>query len=194
MIWIVGTTAIVLGLAVYGTIELVAPAGAGQGPQPIFNDGVPPAASTTSWSPNSNNVLQVQVIGQQWAWTYRYPQFGGFETTQLVLPVNQPVQFNVTSLDVIHSFWAYTLGVKADANPGVNDVAYATPKTVGYFQVRCAELCGIWHGYMFDTGHVVQSSQFASWIKQQRQAFSAVQRYLPKYATTYSPDPVARAG
>ena len=79
---------------------------------------MPAAASLTSWTPNSNNILQVQVIGQQWAWTYRYPQFGGFETTQLVLPVGQPVQFNVTSLDVIHSFWAYTLGVKADANPG----------------------------------------------------------------------------
>ena len=64
------------------------------------------------------------MIGQQWAWTFRYPQFGGFETTELVLPVGQPVQFNVTSLDVIHSFWAYTLGVKADANPGVNNVAY----------------------------------------------------------------------
>ena len=119
-----------LALAVYGTIELIDPAGAGagQGPQPIFKNGLPPAASTTSWSPNSNNILQVQVIGQQWAWTYRYPQFGGFETTQLVLPVGQPVEFNVTSLDVIHSFWAYQLGVKADANPGVNNVAYTTAK------------------------------------------------------------------
>ena len=140
--WIVATSAIVLALAVYGTVELISPAGAGagQGPQPIFKNGIPPTTSATSWSPNSNNVLQVQVIGQQWAWTFRYPQFGGFETTQLVLPVNQPVQFNVTSLDVIHSFWAYTLGVKADANPGVNNVAYTTPTTVGDFQVRCAEL------------------------------------------------------
>ncbi len=126
--WIIGTAAIVLSLAVYGTVELIVPAGAGagQGPQPIFKNGLPAAASLTSWTPNSGNILQVQVIGQQWAFTYRYPQFGGFETTQLVLPVNEPVQFNVTSLDVIHSFWAYTLGVKADANPGVNNVAYTT--------------------------------------------------------------------
>ena len=46
------------------------------------------AASDTSWAPGTNNILQVQVIGQQWAFTYRYPQFGGFETTELVLPVN----------------------------------------------------------------------------------------------------------
>ena len=99
--------------------------------------------------------LQVQVIGQQWRFTYRYPQFGGFETTQLVLPENQWVQFNVTSLDVIHSFWAYQLGVKADANPGVNNIAYTRPKHLGQFTVRCAELCGLWHGAMFNYGKVV---------------------------------------
>ena len=104
-IWITVTGAIVLALAVYGTVELVAPAGAGagQGPQPIFQRGMPPAASDTSWAPGTNNILQVQVIGQQWAWTYRYPQFGGFETTELMIPLNTPVRFNVTSLDVIHS-------------------------------------------------------------------------------------------
>ena len=115
--WIATTTAIVLALAAFGTVELwtVQGAGAGEGPQPI-------------WKPDSATILQVQVIGQQWAWTYRYPQFGGFETPQLELPLNEPVQFNVTSLDVIHSFWAYQLGVKADANPDVDNVAFTKPK------------------------------------------------------------------
>jgi cytochrome c oxidase subunit II len=187
--WIVATSAIVLSLAVYGTIELINPAGAGagQGPQPIFKNGIPPATSATSWSPNSNNVLQVQVIGQQWAWTFRYPQFGGFETTQLALPVNQPVQFNVTSLDVIHSFWAYTLGVKADANPGVNNVAYTTPTTVGDFQVRCAELCGIWHGSMYDTGEVLTDSNFMAWTQTESVQLANVTKLLPPYALTYDP-------
>ena len=187
--WIVATSAIVLSLAVYGTIELIAPAGAGagQGPQPIFKNGIPPTTSATSWSPNSNNVLQVQVIGQQWAWTFRYPQFGGFETTQLALPVNQTVQFNVTSLDVIHSFWAYTLGVKADANPGVNNVAYTTPTTLGQFQVRCAELCGIWHGAMFDTGEVLTDSSFMAWTQTESVKLASVTKLLPPYALTYDP-------
>jgi cytochrome c oxidase subunit 2 len=187
--WIIGTAAIVLSLAVYGTIELINPAGAGagQGPQPVFQNGMPPAASLTSWSPNSNNILQVQVIGQQWAWTYRYPQFGGFETTELVLPVGQPVQFNVTSLDVIHSFWAYTLGVKADANPGVNNVAYAEPKVTGYFQVRCDELCGIWHGSMYDTGQVMSDSGFLAWTQASRVKLASVTKLLPPYAESYDP-------
>jgi cytochrome c oxidase subunit II len=187
--WIIGTAAIVLSLAVYGTVELIVPAGAGagQGPQPVFNHGVPANASLTSWTPTSGNVLQVQVIGQQWAWTYRYPQFGGFETTQLVIPVNEPVQFNITSLDVIHSFWAYTLGVKADANPGVNNVAYTTPTVTGDFQVRCAELCGIWHGSMYDTGTVMTASDFVSWAQATKTKMADVTALLPPYAPTYDP-------
>ncbi len=54
------------------------------------------------------------------------PGYGGVETRFLEMPANTLVEFNVTSLDVIHSFWAYQLGVKADANPGANNVAYVT--------------------------------------------------------------------
>jgi cytochrome c oxidase subunit II len=187
--WIVGTAAIVLSLAVYGTIELISPAGAGagEGPQPIWKPAGTVTTSVTSWAPNTKNILQVQVIGQQWAWTFRYPQFGGFETTQLMLPVGQPVQFNVTSLDVIHGFWAYTLGVKADANPGVNNVAYTTPQHTGDFQVRCAELCGIWHGSMYDTGEVMPVSTFLAWTQTAKTQLADVTKLLPPYALTYDP-------
>jgi cytochrome c oxidase subunit II len=187
--WITVTSAIVLSMAVFGTIELIAPAGAGagQGPQPIFNRGMPPAVSDTSWAPGTNNILQIQVIGQQWAFTYRYPQFGGFETTQLVLPVNTPVRFNVTSLDVIHSFWAYQLGVKADANPGVNNVAYVTVKHTGQFVVRCDELCGLWHGAMYNYGQVVSTSDFMAWTHVTAIRLAAVTKLLPPYALTYDP-------
>ena len=58
----------------------------------------------------------------------------------------------MTSLDVVHSFWAYQLAVKADANPGVDNIAYVTTKGPLTFNIHCAELCGVWHGYMFDTG------------------------------------------
>ncbi len=69
------------------------------------------------------------------------------------------VELHVTSLDVIHSFWAYQLGVKADANPGVDNIAFVKPTKDQTFEVRCAELCGIWHGYMFDHGHVVSQAR-----------------------------------
>ena len=72
-----------------------------------------------------------------------------------MLPENTLVVLHVTSLDVIHSFWAYELGVKADANPGVDNVAYVETKGPMTVHVRCAELCGLWHPYMFDNGYVV---------------------------------------
>jgi cytochrome c oxidase subunit II len=179
--WLSITTVAVLFLAIFGTIEVLSNgAGGGQGPKPIAKP--------------SGAVLPIQVIAQQWEFTYRYPTYGGVETAQLVLPVNTEVAFHVTSLDAIHSFWAYELGVKADANPGVDNVAFVKAKTTRTFQVRCAELCGLWHGYMFDTGKVVTGTQFASWIAAQRQQFREVMQYLPKYATTYNPDPTARAG
>jgi cytochrome c oxidase subunit II len=181
--WIVVTSTIVLALAVFGTYELIAPAGAGggEGPQPI-------------WKPNASNILQVQVIAQQWAFTYRYPQYGGFETTQLVLPVNQAVQFNVTSLDVIHDFWAYELGVKADANPGVNNVAYTTPQHTGNFIVRCDELCGLWHGAMYNSGQVVSVSAFQAWAQQTETQLAKITATLPPYALTYDPTVVPVLG
>ena len=117
--------------------------------------------------------LQVQVIAQQWEFTYRYPAYGGVETQQLELPANTLVEFNVTSLDVIHSFWAYQLGVKADANPGENNIAYVDDQGPLSFNVRCAELCGVWHGYMFNTGAVVPKAQFAAWIAQQQRSVRA---------------------
>jgi cytochrome c oxidase subunit 2 len=134
------------------------------------------------------------VIGQQWQFSYRYPTYGGVETPHLVLPVDRTVELHVTSLDVIHSFWAYGLGVKADANPGVDNVAYVIPERVGTFDIRCAELCGIWHGFMFDTGRVVTPEEFASWIGAQRRTFAPVLHDLPPYGRTYSPDPQRRAG
>jgi cytochrome c oxidase subunit 2 len=180
--WLVTTTVAVLFLAIFGTAELLTNhgAGGGGGPNPVAKPG--------------GNVLPVQVIAQQWEFTYRYPTYGGVETAQLVIPAGRQIAFHVTSLDAVHSFWAYDLGVKADANPGVDNVAYVKPTKIRTFQVRCAELCGLWHGYMFDTGRVVSSSDFASWIAARRAQFAEVSKYLPAYSPSYAPDPSYRAG
>jgi len=141
-------------------------------------------------------MLQVQVIGQQWTFTYRYPQFGGMESTELMLPVDTPVTFHVTSLDVIHSFWAYQLAVKADANPLVDNVAYVTPKALGSVTVRCNELCGIWHGAMFNYGQVVSQSAFESWASgvQAKEQADGVLAALPPYTLTYDPTVIPQLG
>jgi cytochrome c oxidase subunit II len=97
-------------------------------------------------------------------------------------------------LDVIHSFWAYQLGVKADANPGVNNIAYTTPKHTGGFVVRCAELCGLWHGAMFNYGTVVSPAAFQTWAQQTETHLASVTKMLPPYALTYDPTDIANLG
>ena len=134
------------------------------------------------------------MIAQQWQFTYRFPGYGGVETQHLEIPANTTIAFNVTSLDVIHSFWAYQLGVKADANPGENNIAYVTTKQPLTFNIRCAELCGVWHGYMFDTGYVVTKAQFASWIAAQRVKYAPATKLLGPYSKSYFPDPQRRGG
>ncbi|HTY95402.1 MAG TPA: cytochrome c oxidase subunit II [Solirubrobacteraceae bacterium] len=181
--WIVVSTTVALSLTGYGTIRLLETgAGGGQGPEPI---AIPAHA---------NHALQVQVIAQQWQFTYRWPSFGGVETRELELPAHTLIEFNVTSLDVIHSFWAYQLGVKADANPGVNNIAYVTTRGPLPFEVRCAELCGVWHGYMYNPGRVVPRTSFTSWITGQRIRNAPSTRLLEPYSKTYFPEPQRRGG
>jgi len=113
------------------------------------------------------NAMVVNVTGQQWVWTFSYPQNGNVESDQLYLPVNRPVVFHVTSKDVIHSFWVVAMGIKVDANPGQVTRTGTTPNKLGTYVVRCAELCGLLHAQMQTHAHVVTSTDFAAWIKAQ---------------------------
>ena len=160
LLWIVITGAIVLTLAVWGSYTLIVSShgsGGGQGPNPI--------AKPKGWK----QAYPVQVIGQQWEWTFRYPKAmvngKALETRDLVVPNHTLVAFHVTSLDVTHSFWAYELGVKADAVPGVDNIAYVNARRTGFFHIRCAELCGLWHGHMAKLGRVLSFSGFQAWLK-----------------------------
>ena len=180
--WVAITAVIVLVLAVIGVNGLTSSAA-----EANFASGQA-ALGTASSAAASGNRLQVQVIGQQWWFTYRYPDFGGVESAHLMLPVNTNIEFHVTSTDVLHSFWAYQLGVKADANPGVDNITYVSTVRTGLFTVRCAELCGIWHGHMADTtAAVVPQADFAAWIAQQQKDDSDIT--LPPYSPIYFPHP-----
>jgi len=138
--------------------------------------------------------LIIQVIGQQWQFTYRYPQYGGFETNQLRLPTGRLVQFDVTSLDVSHSFSAYQLAVKIDAISGINNVGYVYVLHPTVIDVRCGELCGLWHGYMTQVGsqvgRVLTPSQFSSWLSYAESTYGPEESNLPKFSLTYYPNPL----
>jgi len=175
LLWIVVTSITVLAIAVYGSVALISTYGGGSG-------------SGASPLNRPNNVaLKVQVIGQQWQWTYRWPEYGGVETKEIELPVSKMIEFNVTSLDVIHSWTVKELGIKADANPQSNNIAFTEPTKLTPFEVRCTELCGIWHGAMFGYGKVVSDAQFARWMREQVLKFAAITPHLPPYSLTYQP-------
>ncbi len=198
--WIGITSFVVLFLAGFGTWALVVDhgSGGGEGPNPVWAPSgaikAETAAATgkSTWKPGEP--LVVQVIGQQWRWTYRYPQFGGFESQQIYLPADTTIVFNVTSLDVIHDFWAYQLSVKADANPGFNNVAFTETKGTGSFVVRCDELCGIWHGAMYNYGKVVSQSDFQNWATTTEAANAQNTKYLPAFNWVYTPDANGASG
>jgi cytochrome c oxidase subunit II len=115
------------------------------------------------------NPLVVQVTGQQWTWTFYYPQYGVSSQGQVLeLPVNRPVQFSVTSKDVMHGFAIRSLGVRVDANPGqVTTTTVTTPTQIGEYPVVCVELCGLYHSYMWSSLKIVSNSSFNSWILSQ---------------------------
>lgn len=118
---------------------------------------------------SSPNPLVVQVTAQQWLWTFNYPQYGAASQGQVLeLPVNRPVIFNVISDDVLHGFDIQALGVRVDANPGeMTTTPLVIPSQIGSYAVRCVELCGLYHSYMWSAVQVVNDSTFNSWIVSQ---------------------------
>jgi cytochrome c oxidase subunit 2 len=137
------------------------------------------------------NELKVNVIGQQFAWRFEYPQGNGkvAKSTDLYLPCDppagatphegqactgRPVLFRETAEDVIHSFWVPAFRMKLDAVPGITTDLRVTPKRIGDFAIVCAELCGLGHSTMRSTVHVVPTKKFNSWLQQRLQVAQAV--------------------
>jgi cytochrome c oxidase subunit II len=112
----------------------------------------------------------INVIASKWEWTFSYPAYGfsvrsGTVGRQpLVVPAGEPVRFNITSLDVIHSFWIPALRYKHDAIPGsVQVITLAFFR--GVFPGQCAEFCGLRHSDMVFTAYGVSPAAFAAWAQ-----------------------------
>lgn len=151
--WITATSLLAGFLVVWGLIELAS----------ITSDAYGSTAANSQ--PNSKKAIDINVTGQQWAWSFAYPDNGGVQSDVLVVPINVPLYFNVTSVDVIHDFWIVELGVKIDANPGAITNTGVTPNKLGTFNIRCAELCGLHHAYMQTQIKVVTQEEFDTWVQ-----------------------------
>ncbi len=113
--------------------------------------------------------LRVKVTAGQWYWRYDYPDFS-VSSSDLYLPVNIQTDLQMTSVDVIHSFWVPEFRVKQDVIPGRTVELRVTPILIGNYIVRCSELCGLRHAYMEGNVKVVSQADFAKWISEQQSA------------------------
>ncbi len=115
---------------------------------------------------NQPNTMLVRVTGQQFSWSFEYPQPGAepVKSDILNLPKDRPVQFEVFSKDVIHSFWVPAFRLKQDAVPGITTTTLLTPNRLGSYPIVCAELCGIGHATMRQTANVMPAAEFAGWL------------------------------
>lgn len=154
MLWITATSVLAFFLVVWGIMELATIS--------AYSYGSTPA----NQQPNDQKPLDINVTAQQWVWTFEYPDDNRVTSANLVVPINRPVYFNVTSKDVIHNFWVVELGIKIDANPGAVTNTGVTPTKLGTFNIRCAELCGLHHAYMQTTITVVSEQEYESWVRE----------------------------
>jgi cytochrome c oxidase subunit 2 len=121
--------------------------------------------------PANGREIQVEVYGQQFAWSYEYPKSltGGapLKSNQLYVPEGESVKFNIHSRDVIHAFWIPAFRIQEDAVPGITTHWRATPDKLGSYPVVCNLLCGLGHSLMRSTVHVVTEERFHSWLSAQ---------------------------
>jgi cytochrome c oxidase subunit 2 len=116
------------------------------------------------------DTLVVHVTGQQFAWSFEYPEQGKLQSNQLVLPKDRPVHFKINTKDVLHDFWVPEFRLKSDAVPGITTDVRLTPTRLGRYPVVCAELCGIGHSTMRQTVRVVPAEEFDAWVEAQRKS------------------------
>ena len=126
-------------------------------------------------APKPPNALDVTVIGHQFWWEFRYPQYNVVTANELHLPQSDPRHprpsfLKLTSADVIHSFWVPRLAGKTDLLPNRVNEMWVDPYTPGVYEGQCAQFCGTQHAKMLLRVYVDTPEQFQRWIAQQQQA------------------------
>jgi cytochrome c oxidase subunit 2 len=123
--------------------------------------------------------LQIEVIGHQWWWEFRYPEYGIVTANEVYVPTGRTVNFTLHSADVIHSFWAPQLGGKRDVVTNRTNFLWYTPDSsmeTSVWNGFCAEYCGASHANMRFRVFTVKPDDFARWAawEKTQAAFGAV--------------------
>lgn len=115
------------------------------------------------------NAMEIKVTGKQWLWEFTYNKDGKEAALADVMyvPINKPVHLNMTSVDVLHSFFVPSFRIKRDTVPGMRSKLNFTATKIGDFKVFCTEYCGTSHSKMGATIRVVSQKRFDKWLDRQ---------------------------
>ncbi|MGE4562791.1 MAG: cytochrome c oxidase subunit II, partial [Rhodospirillales bacterium] len=137
--------------------------------------------------------MTLKVIGNQWYWSYEYPDHGAFAfdsiiiedenlepgqprllsvDNSVVLPAETNIRLLFTSADVIHNWAVPSLGLKLDAVPGRVNESWVRINSEGDYYGMCSELCGVNHGFMPVHIKAVSKADFAAWVEQAKHEFA----------------------
>jgi cytochrome c oxidase subunit 2 len=113
------------------------------------------------------NALMVEVIGHQWWWEFRYPEYGFSTANEMHIPTDRPIYLSMTSVDVIHSFWVPQLNGKRDVVPGRTTHLTMQADEPGVYLGQCAEFCGLAHADMRHRVFAHEEAEFQAWATAQ---------------------------
>ena len=131
----------------------------------VFTWGFDVFVKLNSAPPDS---YQINIRAQQWSWEFSYNE-GATSYTELYVPVGVPVKLNMTSADVIHSFYVPQFRIKQDVVPNRYSSVWFQADEVGEYDIHCTEYCGTQHSGMNAKVMVVSEEDFAMWIAEQSQ-------------------------
>ncbi len=156
--------------------------------------------------------MTLKVTGNQWYWSYQYPDQGGFSfdsymlsdadakakgeprllgvDNRVVLPVNTNIRVQLTASDVIHAWAVPSFGVKRDAVPGRLNESWFSADAEGIYYGQCSELCGKGHGFMPIVVEVVAQEKFDAWVAEKQKAAGIVPAAAPAPAKKHATPPV----
>lgn len=112
---------------------------------------------------DTEGAYEVKVYGFMWGWNFEYPN--GKKTDTLYIPSSQKTKLVMTSRDVLHSFYIPAFRLKEDVIAGRSTFILLEPRTVGSYDVACAEYCGLNHSRMYTKLHVLEDDEFEKWLE-----------------------------
>lgn len=110
------------------------------------------------------DAMPIKVISKMWSWSFDYGN-GKIVTDTLVVPLNKPIRLDMVSLDVNHSFYIPAFRIKEDVVPGMTTNMWFIAEKPGFYEILCAEFCGLRHSYMEGRVKVVSEEEYLAWFK-----------------------------